>query len=202
MNFANLFKAFDAAIALRDAAMRFKGTAPPPADTADSGVPGGLQSTLTTGLANQVEARLTNVVVAALKEAFDRDHARLELERSQLDEQRRRADEAMHMELRRQAAERELGRLRLLAGTALVGWIGSVALLVARLGTASIASRATVAVAWLLLLGSLGAGFSAQGRVGSYVPERERGPEGDTAATVALWLLISGLALAALSVLF
>jgi hypothetical protein len=199
MNFANLFKAFDAAVALRDAAMRFKGTASPPADSAEA--PTGLQSTVATGLANQVEARLTNVVVAALKEAFDRDHARLELERSQLDEQRRRAEEAMRMELQRQASDRELGRLRLLAAAALFGWLGSVVLLVVRLGSASIASRSITAAAWLLLLGSLGAGFSAQGRVGRYVPG-DRVPEVDLAGTAALWLLIAGLALAAASLLF
>jgi hypothetical protein len=204
MNFANLFKAFDAAVALRDAAMRFKGmTAPPPQGDASAGAPTGLQqSTVATGLANQVEARLTNVVVAALKEAFDRDHARLELERAQLDEQRRRAEEAMRMELRRQAAERELGRLRLLAATALAGWIASVILLVARLGTVSIAGRAIMAVGWLLLLASLGAGFSAQGKVGRYAADGERMPEVDTAAALALWLLIAGLAVAAASLLF
>ena len=34
-----------------------------------------------------LEARLAGVVVAALKEAFDRDHQRLELEREQMREQ-------------------------------------------------------------------------------------------------------------------
>ena len=53
------------------------------------------------------------MVVAALKEAFDRDHARLELERGQLEEERRRAAAALQAELRRQAIDRELGRLRL-----------------------------------------------------------------------------------------
>ena len=202
MNFQNLFKAFDAAVALRDAAMRFKGaTAPPQGDT--SGDQTGLQqSPAATGLANQVEARLTNVVVAALKEAFDRDHARLELERAQLDEQRHRAEEAMRMELRRQAAERELGRLRLLAATALAGWFASVILLVARLGAVSISARAIMAVGWLLLLGSVGAAFTAQGHVGRYVPDREQLPEVDTAGAVALWLLIAGLAAAAGSLMF
>ena len=49
------------------------------------------QSAAAQGLAGQIETRLTNVVVAALKEAFERDHARLELERAQMEEQRRRA---------------------------------------------------------------------------------------------------------------
>src|SRR6185295_19692398 len=106
MNFGMLFRAFDAAVALRVAANKLLGA---PQETgmarSSAGEPG--------GLANHLEARLSNVVVAALKEAFDRDHARLELERAQLEEQRRRAEEALRLELRRQAADRELARLRL-----------------------------------------------------------------------------------------
>src|SRR4051812_48195420 len=165
MNFGNLLSAFDAVMALRDAARRFKGGATldtssaPPASTAVSAITG------------QIESRLTNVLVAALKEAFDRDHARLELERAQLDDQRRRADEALRMELRRQAAERELARLRLLATAAVVGWIATVALLVARLAATGATARIVMATGWVLLLGALGASFTAQGRAGAYVPD-------------------------------
>src|SRR5437868_4602799 len=63
-----------------------------------------------------VETRLAGVVVAALKEAFDRDHTRLELERERLEVERRQAERAMKMELARQTGDRELGRLRFLAG--------------------------------------------------------------------------------------
>src|SRR5919106_6598330 len=65
------------------------------------------------GPLGQLETRLAGVVVAALKEAFDRDSARLELERSHIESERQRAEEAMRAELRRQAAERVLGQLRL-----------------------------------------------------------------------------------------
>src|SRR5687768_18523864 len=133
MNFAVLFKAFDTVMVIREAAKRLKGEPPSPES--------GLATTAPSGLSGQIEARLTNVVVAALKEAFDRDHARMELERAQLDEQRRSAEEAMRLEFRRQAADREVGRLRLLAATALVGWLGAVLLLVARLGSVSMVSR-------------------------------------------------------------
>ena len=115
MNLANLFRAYDAVVAFRDAARRLKdssGASKP--ETSLS------QTAAAQGLAGQIETRLTNVVVAALKEAFDRDHARLELERAQIEEQQRRAQEALRLELRRQTVDREIGRLRLLAGTALV----------------------------------------------------------------------------------
>src|SRR5687767_13255025 len=195
MNFAALFIAFDAVIVLRDAARRLKGDAPSPAPET------GLTAT-TPGLTGQIEARLTNVVVAALKEAFDRDHARMELERAQLEEQRRRAEEAMRAELRRQAADREVGRLRLLAATALFGWMASVAMLVARMSSASTVSRMVMAAGWLLLLGALGAAFSAQGRVGASAADGTAALDNGSAGAAALWLLIAGLALSAISLLF
>ena len=196
MNFAAFYKALDTVVVLFDTAKRLTGEPPPPPET------GLAQSLPPPGLAGHLEAGLTNVVVAALKEAFDRDHARLELERSQLDEQRRRAEEAMRLELRRQAADRELGRLRLLAGTALVGWIASVVTLIARLDTASTVSRIVIAAGWLLLLGALAAAFSAQARVGAYVPEHDGASGPGRAGAAALWLLIAGLALSAVSLLF
>lgn len=194
MNVGTLFKAFDTLMALREAARRLKGDAPPPAETA-------LNQVSAPGLAGQLEARLTSVVVAALKEAFDRDHARLELERAQLEEQRRRAEEALRAELRRQAADREVARLRLLAGTALAGWIAAVVMLVARLEVASTASRAAMVVAWALLLGALGAAFSAQGRVAASA-DTSAAIDAGAGGAAALWLLIAGLALAAVSLLF
>jgi hypothetical protein len=191
MNFLTLVKAVDAVIAFTDAAKRFRngGSAPavpPPGTDLTPGAPAA------SGLAGQIEARLTNVVVAALKEAFDRDHARLELERAQLDEQRRRADEALKAEVQRQAAEREIARLRLIAGTALVGWLASVLVLGLRAAEASVLARSALAVGWVLLLVSLGTAFTAQGRVEA-TPSRH--------AAVAVWLLIAGLAVTAVSLL-
>src|SRR5512140_370382 len=73
-----------------------------------------------------LETRLAGVVVAALKEAFDRDSRRLELEREQLEAERQRADRALRLELVRQAGDREIGRLRLLAGVGVACWIGTL----------------------------------------------------------------------------
>src|SRR5215212_9616727 len=102
-------------MALRDAARKFKATSSPAAPPAETSLS---QTAAAQGIAGQIETRLTNVVVAALKEAFDRDHARLELERVQMEEARRHAEEALRAELRRQTIDREVARLRLLAGTA------------------------------------------------------------------------------------
>jgi hypothetical protein len=198
MNFALLFRAFDTAVVLRDAVQRLR--APAPAPTTDGSLTQSPQPQ--GGLSGQLETQLTGVVVAALKEAFNRDHARLELERAQLDEQRRRAEDAMRLEVRRQAADREVGRLRLLAATALIGWIASVLLLVARLGSASTVSRAVSAAGWLLLLGALAAAFSAQGRVDASSAGGDSKAQGDAGGSAALWLLVAGLALSAVSLLF
>jgi hypothetical protein len=197
MNFATLFRAFDAAMSLRDAARRFRGEPPPPQESGLATVP-----PPGSALVGQIETRLTNVVVAALKEAFDRDHARLELERAQLEEQRRRAEEAMRLELRRQAADRELARLRLIGGAALVGWIAAVILVVVRIGSMSPTGRGLAAVGWMLLLGALGAAFSAQGRLSQAVTEPSAAVTAGTAGVIALWMLIAGLALSAIAVLF
>jgi hypothetical protein len=192
VNFQGLFRAYDAMMAFRDAARRFtnQGAAPPP-ETALS------QSAAAQGLAGQIETRLTNVVVAALKEAFDRDHARLEVERAHLEAERRRAEEALRLELRRQTIDREIGRLRLLAGAALIGWVASITVLF--IHPSGIPSRIVLGLGWLLLLGSLGAAFSAQGRINAQPPDR--GERMDMGA-LPLWLMIAGLGATALSLLF
>ena len=197
MNFGSLIRAFDTMVILREAARRLKGSSNPPTAPSDTALSPSTSSALT----GQIEARLTGVVVAALKEAFDRDHARLELERTQMEDQRRRAEEAMRAELRRQAADREVGRLRLIAGTALGGWIAAVAMSVARLDTASVLSRAVSGIGWLLLLAALGAAFVAQARVSAAVPQASTSVEAGVIGVSALWLLIAGLASAAFALL-
>jgi hypothetical protein len=193
MNFAGLFRALEAAVALREVAKRFTAPAspePPPEQPPPA---------LAQNLAGQLEAPLTNVVVAALKEAFNRDHARLELERAQLEEQRRRAEHALRQELRRQSADRELGRLRLLAGVSLAGWIASVGMFAAGFAGGSTFARVLLATGWLFLLGALAAAFNAQALVGSSVDSD--GPVAVPAAQASLWLLIGGLAVSTFSLL-
>jgi hypothetical protein len=197
VNFAGLIKAFDTLVALRDVARRFKGADPDPSQSVATPSAAQMPNALTA----PIEARLTGVVVAALKEAFDRDHARLELERAQLEDQRRRAEEALRIELRRQAVDREVVRLRFVAATALVGWIAAVAVLVVRLSAASPLSRGLSAVGWLLLLAALGAAMSAQGRLSAFPVSSSAAIESGPAGAAALWLLIGGLASAGIAIL-
>jgi hypothetical protein len=117
------------------------------------------------GPIGQLETRLAGVVVAALKEAFDRDAKRLELEREQLERERARADRMLKIDLLRQAGEREIGRLRLMAGLAAASWLGTL-LFLSRLIEGAVRARVMLGVGWGLLLAALALSFAAQGRIG------------------------------------
>ena len=154
----------------------------------------------------RLETRLAGVVVSALKEAFDRDHQRLELERQRLEEERERADRLLRLEWLRQAGEREIGRLRVLAAVALTSWLGSL-LLVARLTATGTFGRAMLGLSWVLLLTALAASFSAQSRVArelGRMDDRAQVSEvaGSLAGILAPWLIVAGLATVAISLLF
>ena len=123
---------------------------------------------------------------------------RLDFEREQLEAERRRAERALQLELLRQSVERDIARLRLLAGVDLVAWLSS--LLIAVRGLASgVGARVTLGAGWLLLLAALAASFNSQSAVARAL-EHERAPSQGMGA-VALWLTVAGLALVAISVL-
>jgi hypothetical protein len=154
-----------------------------------------------------LETRLAGVVVAALKEAFDRDTRRLDLEREQLAAERQRAERALQLELQRQAGDREIGRLRLLAGVAVTAWIGTL-VLSARLIGGGIGARVSLGFGWLFLLGAIAASFIAQSRAAAAVDALASGDDSRRGAiqsgasgTFALWLMICGLVLVGLAAL-
>ncbi len=162
-----------------------------------------------------LDARLAGVLVAALKEAFDRDSARMELERSQVEAERRRAEQALHAELRRQAAERALAHLRLIAVIAVAAWALSAALAVWLPGMRGAAPRALLGVGWAASFAALGCAFagwrsiltsSVPGAIGAGSATgaadaiRAGGREPLTAAA-APWLLLAALALVGASLL-
>jgi hypothetical protein len=112
-----------------------------------------------------LEAKMAGVVVAALKEAFDRDARRLELEREQAERERIRAERLLKLDLMRQAGDREIGRLRLMAGVAVGSWIGTL-FFSPRLAEGPIAMRIMLGAGWLFLLVALSLSFVAQASVG------------------------------------
>jgi hypothetical protein len=167
-------------------------------------------SSLSTWGSGQLEARLAGVVVAALKEAFDRDHTRLEIEREQIEAERQRAERALRLELLRQAGDRELGRLRLLGGIAVASWLGTLFFSPALVAAGS-TGRATLGAGWLLLLAALGSAFIGQIRIGRALdvaadPLDHRMTSRDViaagrAGNLAPWLIVAGLGAIAIGVL-
>ena len=155
------------------------------------------------GPIGQLETRLAGVVVAALKEAFDRDRARMDLERTHLDAERQRAEAALHAELRRQAADRALAQLRLIAIMAIATWMLSVALAVWLPGMRDGVSRALVGGAWLSAIGALGCSFAGWQHVSMWSADAGGGaptPQHPVAAA-APWLLVAALVLTCLGLL-
>lgn len=156
--------------------------------------PTGLQAAAG-GPLGQLEARLAGVVVAALKEAFDRDSARLELERSHIESERQRAEAALRAELRRQAAERMVAQLRLIAVMAIGVWALSAALGVWLPGMREGTPRVLLGAGWLLAFGSLGCAFAGWQTVSSWSSAAtvDTSTPADRAIAMAPWLLITAL---------
>ena len=161
---------------------------------------------LAPGALGGLETRLAGVVVAALKEAFDRDTRRLELEREQLEAERRRAERAIRLELLRQAGDREIGRLRLLAGIAVASWMGTLFFSV-RVMSGSVASRALLAAGWAMLLAAVAMAFKGQSTVARALEGAAQSldsPDAKPSAgagEVAPWLIVVGLGLVGAAVL-
>jgi hypothetical protein len=154
-----------------------------------------------------LETKLTGVVVAALKEAFDRDARRLDLEREQLDGERTRAERMLKLDLLRQAGDREIARLRLLATVAGGSWIGTLLFSDGLVG-GPLAARVMLGVGWVLLLGALSCSFAAQSRVGRALGRldepatRHEDLSAGTVGAVVPWLIVGGLAVIGFAVLF
>src|SRR5215212_1073620 len=150
-----------------------------------------------------LESRLAGVVVAALKEAFDRDRVRMDLERAQLDAERRRAEEALSAELKRQAAERGLGQLRLMAVMAIAAWMLSAALAAWLPGMRAGIPRGLLGTGWALAFGALGCAFAGSQRISSWTAGAALATDipQSAAASAAPWLLLASLAAIASSLL-
>jgi hypothetical protein len=152
----------------------------------------------------QLETRLTGVVVAALKEAFDRDSRRLDLEHEQVNAERVRAERALRLELLRQAGDRELGRLRLTAVMALASLIGTL-FFSARLIAGGAGARVALGSAWVVLLAALALSFGGQAGISDALArvdlDHDRAVPATLAGRLAPWFVVAGLALVGVAVL-
>jgi hypothetical protein len=149
-----------------------------------------------------LEHRLAGVVVAALKEAFDRDRARMDLERETLDAERSRAERALEAELRRQAADRALTQIKLISIFAGLVLLMSSVLAAWITGMRAGASAVLLSLGWAMALATLGCVFAAWQQVTVWASATEPPPAGSSRlAATAPWLLLASLVFVAVSLL-
>jgi len=139
---------------------------------------------------------------------FDREAALVELERQRLESERLRAERAAGLELIRQTGDREIGRLRLLVGIAVISWAGTLWFAARLVGSGGIGARITLGAGWLLLLSAIALAFAGQARVarsvqqaGDWSAAAPDSVSSGASGAAALWLLVGGLALASLAAL-
>ena len=147
----------------------------------------------------RLETHLAGVVVSALKEAFDRDRTRMDLERAQIESERRRVQEALAAEVRRQATERALSQLRLIAVMALAAWMLSAALAVWLPGMRSGVPRTLLGAGWALAFAALGCTFASWQQISAWTLATASATSGSdsptsAAASAAPWTLLLALA--------
>jgi hypothetical protein len=206
MKFAAWVRAFEAVIGLTEAVRRLRRPAIEESDD-HRDVEERLATRTGERLPGALEARLAGVVVAALKEAFDRDSTRLEMERSHVEAERKRAEQMVRLELMRQSAERETSQLRLIAGAATLIWVTSAIVVIRFAGELGIAPRITLGIGWLLILTTFAACAVAYRQLISRVAALQWKPDlvsedpaiDIKAAMLAPWLLVAGLGVTALS---
>ncbi len=210
-DFKRILRAAETLANFGQAARKFREATTPDDDSVEGEQGAGARppQELATGnrLFGQIEARLAGVLVSALKEAFDRDRAHLEMEREQIEHERKRAEELMRLELLRQAGERELLNVRSLIVVTLVVWITSVLFMMLHGGRFGVAALVLVGVGWALLLGALGLSFAVYRHVAGVLLRGTRevldasALERHPFAPAIPWLIVLGLACTAASLL-
>lgn len=146
-------------------------------------------------------------IVSALRDAAVRDARRLDAEREQRAAERQRAERSLRLEMARHASDREIGRMRTLAGVAVAAWIGALVWSTHPIGS-NLGARVLLGFGWLFLSGAIGASFRAQSRVAAEVEALVDGDDGrygpirsGPSGAFALWLMICGLVLVGVAAL-
>lgn len=147
---------------------------------------------------------------ATLHEELEREQLRLLRERAAREEaDHQRAELDAKLERLRQAGDREIGRLRLVAAVAVAAWLGTLLLATLHAHVTGIGPRLTLGFGWFLLLAAIAAAFSGQTNVARTLDaiatgdERalRRGVSSGLIGFLAAWLIVGGLAFAGLAIL-
>jgi hypothetical protein len=127
-----------------------------------------------------------------------------EAEAARRDAERREAERAARLAAIRQAGDREIGRLRLVAGLALAGWIASL-FVAFRLAGGGAGPYVLLATGWVLLLVAMTSALFAQASLATALGRLTNPdltpPDSGVAGTAAIGLLVAGLALIAITAL-
>jgi hypothetical protein len=150
------------------------------------------------------DSGLASVVASGLREVFERDARRMQMLHEKVEADRQRAERALRVELLSRAADREASRLRLLAGCALLSWIGTIVVGV-WMNSDSLAVRVLFGSGMLLQLASFASALLVHTTLSDPLEvlattndmTRRKGISG---LDVALWLLVVGLALVGIAV--
>ncbi|HEY1913431.1 MAG TPA: hypothetical protein VGG73_21070 [Vicinamibacterales bacterium] len=148
----------------------------------------------------------------SVRDEIERERLQLLRERDERERaERQRAELVMMLELQRQAGERELARLRLLAGIAAASWIATLALATMHdhAMASGLAARIVLGFGWALLLAAFALAFVAQNNVASSLAAMssgdaramKRGVSSGVAGGFPVWLIVAGLMLAGLAAL-
>ena len=158
--------------------------------------------TVAAGTAEQLETRLANVVVAALKEAFDRDRARFDLDRELREAERARAEHAFRLEWVQRACEQTLMHIRLAAVLSFGAWVASAGFVV-WLAPVATSTKVLLGLGWISLFAAIGASFVAHRQLTAFLagapvaPGTVVDPPVIRAQTLLPWLLVAGCILTA-----
>ena len=156
--------------------------------------------------ASDLERGLANVVVAALREAFDRDRARFELERDEREAARAQAEQAGRADRQRQAGIQGVGQVRLLAVMCVTVWVASAAA-AGFLAPVPTSAKWLLGSGWTALGMALAAAFVAHWHLATWLAGEPNdlgtsSPLPNIAAYTALpWLVLAGFVLTAASIL-
>jgi hypothetical protein len=156
------------------------------------------------------DVEMASVIAATVREELERDRLRLMRERAEAEEaERQRAELERKLELQRQAGDREIGRLRLLAGVAAAGWLGTLLLVTLHGHAMGVGARIMLGFGWILLLAALAASFTGQANVANTLAAIARGEARATrrgissgiSGILTVWLIVAGFVFTSLALL-
>ena len=197
-----LFRALNALGTVAEATKYFRGSGPPPD-----------QSPAKTEPAEPLETRLASVLVAALREAFDRDRARFDLERDFHENEVARKESALRLEWIRQTGTRAVTHARNVALLSSGVWVASVAA-AGWLAPLALSAKVTLGLGWVGLFAAIAAAFVAHQQLTGWLAHGVPSSSPETTAQSSAapldlpsfpaqralpWLFLAGFATTALS---